>query len=275
MKYRSFGKSGIRFLKLVSEAGLLAAAGASAGCRFIGCFASRYRPGVNFIDTAAGYGNGRSERIIGQVLRERKERIYISTKTPPLPGDWPPSPYDKAEERYPEKYLRENVEERLKNLGVETVDILLLHTWTRAWNRDPKPLRVLHKMKEEGLIRMVGISTPEHDQNSLVGLMQEGWLDAVQVIYNIFEQEPAAEFLPVAESKGVGVIVRVPFDEGVLGGKYNENTRFSEDVFRSRYFAETGFKGQLNVPDVLNVILKVPVGRCPDCLEIFPLSCGS
>lgn len=238
MKYRSFGKSGIQ----VSEIGFGAwAIGGSWGPQQdADSLAALHRAidlGVNFIDTAAGYGNGRSEKIIGQVIRERKERIYISTKTPPLPGDWPPSPYDKAEQRYPEKYLRENVEERLKNLGVETLDILLLHTWTRAWNHDPKPLRVLHKMKDEGLIRMVGISTPEHDQNSLVGLMQEGWLDAVQVIYNIFEQEPAAEFLPVAESKGVGVIVRVPFDEGVLGGKYNEKTRFSDDDFRSRYFA--------------------------------------
>jgi aryl-alcohol dehydrogenase-like predicted oxidoreductase len=95
-----------------------------------------------------------------------------------------------VEERFSEKYLRESVEERLRNLGTDCIDILQLHTWTRAWNRDPRPLEFLRKLRKEGKIRFIGISTPEHDQNSLVELMRSGWLDTVQVIYNIFEQEP-------------------------------------------------------------------------------------
>ena len=89
--------------------------------------------GVNFIDTAAGYGEGKSERIIAKVLKERDENITVATKTPPAPGPWPPTPYCKMEDRYSEKYLRSNVEDRLRNLNSDCIDILQLHTWTRAY----------------------------------------------------------------------------------------------------------------------------------------------
>ncbi len=192
--------------------------------------------GVNFIDTAEGYGDGRSERVIARALKPRGERIYVATKTPPQEGPWPPSPYCRAEERYPEAYLRANVDERLKNLGTDCLDLLQLHTWTRAWNRDPVPLHVLRRLREEGKIRLIGISTPEQDQNCVVDLMRRGDLDVVQIIYNLFEQEPAAEILPVALQTGTGVIVRVVFDEGVLTGKYAPGHRFAADDFRSKYF---------------------------------------
>src|SRR5271169_3774873 len=192
--------------------------------------------GGNFIDTAAGYGDGRSERIISGVLKGRRESVVVATKTPPTPGPWPPSPYCVASERYPEKYLRENIEQRLRNLGTDRIDILQLHTWTRAWNRRPEPFEVLRKLKEEGKIRFVGVSTPEHDQNSVIGLMRDGWVDVVQVIYNLFEQEPAAELLPAAAETGVGIIVRVVFDEGSLTGKWTEATTFPEGDFRRSYF---------------------------------------
>jgi aryl-alcohol dehydrogenase-like predicted oxidoreductase len=112
-----------------------------------------------------------------------------------------------------------------------------LHTWTRAWNRDPQPLAALRKLREEGKLRFIGISTPEQDQNCVIDLMRQGWLDVVQVIYNIFEQEPAAELLPVAAETNVGVIVRVVFDEGALTGKWTKETKFAEGDFRKTYFA--------------------------------------
>jgi len=193
--------------------------------------------GVNIIDTAAGYGNGKSEKIIGEFLKSRSEQVYVCTKTPPAPGKWPPSPYCKMEDRYSEKYLRENVEERMKNLQVDSLDVLLLHTWTRAWNDNPMPLKILQKMKTEGLIKQIGISSPEHDQNCVIQLMRDGMVDVLQVIYNIFEQEPAAQLFPVAKETGTGIIVRVAFDEGVLTGKYTGKETFGIDDFRSNYFA--------------------------------------
>jgi aryl-alcohol dehydrogenase-like predicted oxidoreductase len=238
MKYRKFGKTGLE----VSEIGFGAwAIGGSWGKQkesdSIEALDTSMEKGVNFIDTAAVYGNGKSERIIGAFLKKRPETVYVCTKTPPVPGKWPPSPYCRIEERYPEKYLRENVEERLTNLQSDQLDILLLHTWTRAWNDRPVALGLLQKMKSEGLIRFIGISTPEHDQNCVIQLMRDGMIDAIQVIYNIFEQEPAAQLLSVARETGTAIIVRMPFDEGVLTGKYRGDEKFAWDDFRSNYYA--------------------------------------
>ncbi|MEA3461538.1 MAG: aldo/keto reductase [Bacteroidota bacterium] len=238
MKYRKFGNSGPE----ISEIGFGAwAIGGSWGAQSDKdshlALETSLEKGVNFIDTAAGYGDGKSERIIGEFLKQRSERVFVCTKTPPAPGKWPPSPYCRIEERYSEKYLRENVEERMKNLQVESLDVLLLHTWTRAWNDKPLALEILQKMKSEGLIKQVGISTPEHDQNCVIQLMRDGMVDVLQVIYNIFEQEPAAQLFPVARETGTGIIVRVAFDEGVLTGKYTGSETFGPDDFRSNYFA--------------------------------------
>jgi aryl-alcohol dehydrogenase-like predicted oxidoreductase len=238
MKKRKFGNSG----QEISEIGFGAwAIGGSWGKQSDNdsqeALETALDSGVNFIDTAAGYGDGKSERIIGEFLKSRSEHVYVCTKTPPAPGKWPPSPYCKIEERYSEKYLRENVEERMKNLQVESLDVLLLHTWTRAWNDKPEALKTLQKMKAEGLIKQIGISTPEHDQNCVIQLMRDGMVDVLQVIYNIFEQEPAAQLFPVAKETGTGIIVRVAFDEGVLTGKYTGNETFGPGDFRSNYFA--------------------------------------
>jgi len=238
MKYRRFGNTGLK----VSEIGFGAwAIGGSWGDQkeedSLKGLETALDRGVNFIDTAAGYGDGKSERIIGEFLKSRSETVYVCTKTPPAPGKWPPSPYCRIEERYSEKYLRENVEERLRNLQAESLDVLLLHTWTRAWNDRPAALEILQKMKAEGLIKHIGISTPEHDQNCVVQLMRDGMVDVLQVIYNIFEQEPAAQLFPVAQETGTGIIVRVAFDEGVLTGKYTGKETFGADDFRSSYYA--------------------------------------
>jgi len=238
MRYRTLGRTGLS----VSEVGFGAWAigGGWGEQRESASVAALHRAidlGVNFVDTAAGYGSGRSERIIGRVLKERKAQVWVATKTPPGPGPWPPTPYCRDEERYGESYLRASVEQRLRNLGTDCLDVLQLHTWTRAWNRSPRPFEVLRKLQAEGKVRFVGVSTPEHDQNSVIDLMRGGWVDVVQVIYNVFEQEPAAELLPAAAECSVGVIVRVVFDEGVLTGKYTKDSVFAEGDFRRSYFA--------------------------------------
>ena len=239
MNYRDFGKTGWALSEIVF--GACASGGGWGEQSDKEALAALHRAidlGINFIDTAAGYGDGHSERVIGEVLKERSEDVIVATKTPVTGvGSWPPSPYCRSSVRYPEAYLRENVEERLRCLGIDSLDLLQLHTWTRALNRDPEPLLILRELKAEGKIRAVGISTPEHDQNSVIDLMRAGLVDSVQVIYNIFEQEPAAELLPVAKETGTAIIVRVAFDEGVLTGKYSTDWKFPEEDFRSDYFA--------------------------------------
>ena len=239
MKHRQFGRLGWQ----VSEIGYGAwAIGGSWGPtkdeESIAALNRALDLGVNFIDTAQGYGDGRSERLIGQVLRGRgRDRVYVATKIPPAPGPWPPTPYCRIDQRYPASYLAERVERSLRDLGTDRIDLLQLHTWTRAWNRSPEALETLRKLRDQGKLLAIGISTPEDDQDALVQLMRDGWLDAVQVIYNIFEQQPQAEFFPAAKEHGVGVIVRCPFDESVLAGKLTEQTVFAEGDFRRNYFA--------------------------------------
>jgi len=242
MQYRTFGRMGWT----VSEIGFGAwAIGGSWGTQqdsdSIAALHRALDLGVTLIDTAQGYGDGRSERLIGRVLGERGQRagtgtVKVATKIPPVDGHWPPFPDDDQAERDPARYLRQGVERSLRDLDAERLDLVQLHTWTRAWNRHPAALETLRDLQKEGKIDAIGISTPEQDQNSLIDLMRQGWLDGVQVIYNIFEQEPAAEFLPVAQEHGVGVIVRVVFDEGALTGKFTPDTTFAEDDFRRGYF---------------------------------------
>lgn len=240
MRYRTFGRLGWQ----VSEIGFGAwALGGSWGPQderdSVSALHKALDCGCNFIDTALAYGNGLSERIVARALKERgaSDRIYVATKIPPAPGAWPPHPRDEINARYPAHYLRAKVEESLRNLQTGRIDLLQLHTWTRAWNRNPSALETLRELQREGKILGIGISTAEPDQNALNDLMRDGWLDAVQVIYNIFEQDPAAELFPLAQEQKVGVIVRVAFDEGSLTGKFTAATEFGRDDFRRRYFA--------------------------------------
>jgi aryl-alcohol dehydrogenase-like predicted oxidoreductase len=192
--------------------------------------------GINLIDTAAGYGEGHSEKIIAGVLAERSEDIFVATKTPPTSGPWPPSPYCRWQDRYSAAYLRDNVHQRLQNLKRDRIDLLQLHTWTAAWNDDPQPLLVLRQLKEQGKIGLIGVSAPEHDQACVIQLMRDGLIDTVQVIFNLFQQEAASQILPVAAETGTGVLIRVALDEGSLTGKYGADHEYAESDFRRKFF---------------------------------------
>jgi aryl-alcohol dehydrogenase-like predicted oxidoreductase len=238
MKLRSFGKTGLRVSEIGFGAWALGEAewGKQDDSESVKALHRAAELGANFIDTAQVYGNGKSESIIARFRKEWKGELIIATKTAPEAGAWPPSPYDSPDVAYSPAYLRANVEKRLRNLQIDCIDVLQLHTWTRAWNKDPRPLETLRQLRQEGKIRFFGVSTPEHDQNSVVDLIRNGWVDSVQVIYNIFEQEPAAEILPAAKEHGVGVIVRMAFDEGALTGKFTRDTIFAKGDFRADYF---------------------------------------
>jgi aryl-alcohol dehydrogenase-like predicted oxidoreductase len=231
--------------------------------------------GINLIDTAEGYGGGHSERLIGQMLKERGLSggggpVHVATKFGGLRGHWPPFPDDVCEERYPADYLRQAAESSLRNLNAEVLDVALLHTWTRAWNRNPVALETMHELKQEGKILAVGISTPEHDQNALIDLVRSGWLDAVEVIYNIFEQEPRAEFLPTMQEHNVGVIVRVALDEGSLTGTFSPDMNFPKGDWRAKHY----FKGDRlaetirRVKAIRETMLSVSTGTETDMVSV-------
>jgi aryl-alcohol dehydrogenase-like predicted oxidoreductase len=194
--------------------------------------------GLNFIDTALAYGGGHSERLVGKVLAERDESIYVATKIPPKNRVWPAPDGLPPEEAFPGDYVRECTEQSLQNLGVEAIDVQQFHVWQDDWVGRGDWLEAVEGLKEEGKIRFFGVSINDHQPENALRLIETGIVDTVQVIYNLFDQSPEDRLFPACRERGVGVIVRVPFDEGALTGRITPETTFEEGDFRDDYFRD-------------------------------------
>jgi aryl-alcohol dehydrogenase-like predicted oxidoreductase len=192
--------------------------------------------GLNFIDTALAYGAGHSEQLVGQVVREAGRRIYVATKVPPKNQLWPARPGIGIEQVFPYDYILRSTERSLKHLGAETIDLLQLHVWNPEWIARDEWRRALEELKTSGKVQAVGISINDHQPDSALEIIETGLIDTVQVIYNIFDQSPERNLFPLAMARNIGVIARVPLDEGSLTGQINENTRFAPGDFRVGYF---------------------------------------
>ncbi|WP_328540678.1 aldo/keto reductase [Streptomyces sp. NBC_00344] len=191
--------------------------------------------GVNFVDTARGYGE--SERIVGRVVRERAgDEVHVATKVPPKNRVWPaPDGLDPAG-TFPGEHIRTSLETSLLTSGLDHFDVLQFHVWNDDWIGRGDWLETIGELKQEGKIRLFGVSINDHEPESALALVRSGAVDSVQVIYNIFDQAPADALLAACEENGVGVIVRVALDEGGLTGRITAGTTFPEGDFRNRYF---------------------------------------
>jgi aryl-alcohol dehydrogenase-like predicted oxidoreductase len=192
--------------------------------------------GVNFIDTALAYGDGHSEQLVGQVVRETGHKIYVATKAPPKNRIWPAASGTPIAEVFPYDYILSCAEESLRNLRLETIDLLQLHVWTDDWVERDEWKRAFEDLRRSGKVQAVGVSASEHDPDSALQVMATGMIDAVQVIYNIFDQTPEAKMFPLALERNIGILARVPLDEGALSGHFSEDTTFPPGDFRERYF---------------------------------------
>ncbi len=192
--------------------------------------------GLNFIDTALAYGNGHSEQLVGQVVRDQSKRIYVATKIPPKNGQWPARPGVPAQNAFPGNYIIECTERSLRNLGTESIDIQQFHVWNDSWVGQGDWLEAIQKLKEQGKIRFFGISINDHQPDNALRLIETGFVDTVQVIYNVFDQSPEDKLLPACQQHNIGVIVRVPLDEGGLTGKITPQSTFDPRDFRNSYF---------------------------------------
>lgn len=191
--------------------------------------------GVNFIDTALSYGEGRSERLVGQVVRESGERVYVATKDPPI--EWPEDrPGMLAADAFTADWIVECTERSLANLGLETIDVQQLHVWSDEWLGEGDWAEGVERLRKEGKIRYFGVSTLDHDPQNALAVVRSGLVETVEVIYNVFDQSPADALFPAAQEHGVGVIVRVPLDEGGLTGAVTPDTVFPEGDWRNDYF---------------------------------------
>jgi aryl-alcohol dehydrogenase-like predicted oxidoreductase len=192
--------------------------------------------GLNFIDTALAYGDGRSERVVGRVVRERPETVYVATKVPPKNRIWPAPDGLPLEDVFPGAYVRECAERSLSNLGLDTIDLLQLHVWSDEWAGQGDLFETVDELRSAGKIRFFGISINDHQPANALRLIETGAVDTVQVIYNVFDQSPEDELFPTCREREIGVIARVPFDEGGLTGSIGPETEFSEGDFRAYYF---------------------------------------
>lgn len=237
MQYRAFGRTGWK----VSEIGygMWGMAGWT-GSDDEQSFASLDRAialGCNFFDTAWAYGDGHSERLLGATLKRHADtRLHVATKIPPKNRKWPARPEYPIADVFPSDYIREYTERSLMNLGVTTVDLQQLHVWTDEWAGDEHWQKALRSLKDEGLVRAIGISINRWQPANVLRALATGLVDAVQVVYNVFDQSPEDELFPYCQSHGIAVIARVPFDEGSLTGTLTPDSRWPEGDFRNLYF---------------------------------------
>ncbi len=238
MRYRTLGKTGIE----VSEIGY--GAWGIGGRQWLGgtddgsllALKRAIELGLNFIDTALAYGEGHSERLVGQVVKETGAKVYLATKVPPKNRIWPAQPDIGIEEVFPASYVIESTETSLRNLGVETLDLQQLHVWNPAWLASDEWRKAFEMLKKSGKVRFVGISINDHQPDSALELVKTGLIDTVQVIYNIFDPTPQKHLFPLCQTHNVGVLARVPLDEGSLTGSITEATEFEPQEFRAMYF---------------------------------------
>jgi aryl-alcohol dehydrogenase-like predicted oxidoreductase len=194
--------------------------------------------GVNFIDTAAGYGEGHSERLVGAVVRDSAETVYVATKIPPRNLQWPSRAGVHASEAFPADWVIEQTEASLERLGLDRIDVQQFHVWSDEWVDQGDWLDAIEQLKRDGKIGAFGVSINDHQPANAVQLVESGHVDTVQVIYNVFDQSPEDELFPACEAADVGVIARVPFDEGSLTGRIRPDTGFPDGDFRHRYFRD-------------------------------------
>lgn len=256
MKYRKLGKTGWD----VSEIGYgMWGMGGWSGSNDAESMTSLQHAvdlGCNFFDTAWGYGEGRSEALLGELVRaNRDKKIYTATKIPPKNFKWPSRREYSLDDCFPPDHIRMYVERSLKNFGLDSVDLMQLHTWEDSWLQDDRWIRTMNQLKSEGLFRAIGISINRWEPWNGVKAVRSGVIDTVQVIYNIFDQNPKDELFPACREHNVGVIARVPFDEGSLTGTLTVNTKWPVGDWRNTYFVKENLISSVERANALKSLL--------------------
>jgi aryl-alcohol dehydrogenase-like predicted oxidoreductase len=212
--------------------------------------------GCNFFDTAYVYGNGRSEALLGELVRaNRDKKLYTATKVPPRNMQYPILPEYALEDCYPSDHIEGFLQKSLKNAGLESFDLLQLHTWNDDWTDENGWSDMLDSLKRQGLIGACGISINRWEPWNGVKAVGSGKIDSVQVIYNIFDQNPEDQLFPACEEMDVAVIARVPFDEGTLTGTLTKETTFPDDDWRSGYFTQENLIPSVDRADALRPLI--------------------
>jgi aryl-alcohol dehydrogenase-like predicted oxidoreductase len=215
--------------------------------------------GCNLFDTAWAYGNGKSDAMLGETIaKNRRQRLYAASKVPPKNLRWPASPKDRYQDVFPRDHVMKYAQKIREKLGTDAIDVLQFHVWDDGWTKESEFRETVEELKREGLIRFFGLSLNRWEPENGMEAIRTGLVDTVQVIYNIFDQAPEDKLFPLCLEMKVGVIARVPFDEGSLGGKMTRETHFPESDWRAKYF---GAKNLAETMDRVDEVQKiVPTG---------------
>ncbi len=212
--------------------------------------------GCNFFDTAWAYGDGHSEKILNQIVHQNPDKkLYTATKIPPKNLKWPSRREFTLDDCYPPEHIEEYVHRSLTNIGVDSIDLIQFHTWEDKWLDDDRWVTKMDDLRKAGKIQAVGISINRWEPWNGVEAVRSGFIDAVQVIYNIFDQNPEDMLFPACQEKDVGVIARVPFDEGTLTGSLTTESKWSEGDWRNTYFVPENLISSVEHADRLKPIV--------------------
>lgn len=255
MKYRRFGRTGWK----VSEIGYgMWGMGSWSGSQdeeSLRALQHAVDLGCNFFDTAWAYGEGRSEKLLGQIVHANPNRkLYTATKVPPKNGQWPSRRGSSLDDCFPPAHIDEYTRRSLENAGLDSFDLMQFHVWEDAWLEDGRWARKIDELRGEGLIKAVGISINRWEPWNGVQTVRSGLVDSVQVIYNIFDQNPEDDLLPACAEMDVAVIARVPFDEGSLTGTLTRESRWEEGDWRNTYFVPENLNASVERADALKPV---------------------
>ena len=256
MKMRRFGRTGWQ----VSEIGYgmwgMAGWTGSEDTESLAALQRSIDLGCNFFDTAWAYGDGHSEELLGKTLRANpSKKLYVATKIPPKNRRWPALKEFSLDDCYPPDYVFEYVDKSLKNLGLETLDLIQYHTWMDAWLDDPHTQTTIEKLRASGKVRALGISQNRWEPENGIRAVKSGLIDAVQVIYNIFDQNPEDELFPACREKDVAIVARVPFDEGSLTGTLTLDSTWPKGDWRNTYFVPENLKNSVERANALKPLV--------------------
>ena len=256
MRYRRFGRTGW----MVSEVGYgMWGMGGWSGSDDEESRRSLQRAvdlGCNFFDTAWVYGNGKSEKLLGELIRNNPgKRIYIATKIPPKNMKWPSRREYSLDDCFPPDHVEEYIRRSLKNLGVPTIDLIQFHTWEDQWEEDHRWIKTVEELRDQGMFRAVGISLNRREPWNGVHAVRSGAVDVVQAAYNIFDQGPEDELLPACREMDTAVIARVPFDEGALTGTLTLESSWPEGDWRNTYFNRANLEATVARVESLRALL--------------------
>lgn len=228
--------------------------------------------GCNFFDTAWAYGDGLSEQILNKTIKRHPgKKLYVATKIPPKNRKWPSRRGSALKDVFPADYIIEYTEKSLVNLGVDSIDLQQFHVWEDGWAQEDEWKEAIAQLTRQGKVKAWGLSVNRWEPDNCLETIRTGLIDGIQVIYNIFDQAPEDHLLPLCREKDIGVIARVPFDEGTLTGTFTKETTFPENDWRASYFVPDNLHSSVEHADALKPL--IPAGMSmPEMALRFILS---